>query len=93
MIQTINTENDLRSMLTEVIGYLGWAFHPDDSMTDYVRRDTVEPSYTLEEAKRLDSLMDEAFDFCEQHSIDIYELSMEISKELHGDIFAEKEVA
>jgi len=37
--------------------------------------------------------MDKAFDFCEQHGIDIYELSMEISKELHGDIFAEKEVA
>lgn len=93
MIQTINTENDLRAMLIEVISFLGWAFHPDNPMTDYVRRDTVEPSYTLEEAKRLDSLMDEAFDFCEQHSIDIYELSMEISKELHGDIFAEKEVA
>ena len=66
MIQTINTENDLRSMLTEVIGYLGWAFHPDDSMTDYVYRDTGEPSYTPEEAKRLDLLMDEAFEFCKQ---------------------------
>lgn len=93
MIQTINTEKDLRSMLTEVIDYLGWAFHPDNQMTDYVRRDTGEPSYILKEAKRLDSLMDEAFDFCEQHGLDIYELSMEISKELHGDIFAEKEVA
>lgn len=93
MIQTIKTKNDLRALLTEVISYLGWAFHPDDSMTDYVRRDTGEPSYTLEEAVKLDNLMDEAFDFCEQHGIDIYELSMEISKELHGDIFAEKEVA
>lgn len=93
MILTINTEIDLRALLTEVIGYLGWAFHPDNSMTDYVRRDTGEPSYTTEEALRLDILMDEAFDFCEQHGVDIYELSMEISKELHGDIFAEKEVA
>ena len=93
MIQTINTENDLRSMLTEVIGYIGWAFHPDDSMTNYFYRDTGEPSYNLEGAQRLDLLMDEAFDFCEQHGVDIYELSMEISKELHGDIFAEKEVA
>lgn len=93
MIQTINTEKDLRALLTEVIGYLGWAFHPDNSMMDYVCRDTSEPSYTPEEAKRLDLLMDEAFGFCEQHGIDIYELSMEISKELHGDIFAEKEVA
>ena len=93
MIQTINTEKDLREMLTEVISYLGWAFHPDNPMTDYVRRDTGERSYTLEESKRLDSLMDEAFSFCKQHDIDIYELSMEISKELYGDIFAEKEVA
>lgn len=93
MIQTVNTENDLRSMLIDVIDYLGWAFHPDNSMMDYVRRDTSEPSYTPEEARKLDQLMDEAFNFYEQHGIDIYELSMEISKELHGDIFAEREVA
>lgn len=93
MIQTIKTENDLRALLTEVISYLGWAFHPDDPMTDYVYRDTGEPSYTPEEAKRLDLLMGEAFDFCSQQGVDIYEASMEICKELHGDIFAEKEVA
>lgn len=93
MILSIHTEDDLRAMLTEVIGYLGWAFHPDDPMTDYVRRDTGEPSYSAEEAKRLDELMDEAFDFCEKEGIDIYELSMEISKELHGDIFADRDVA
>lgn len=93
MIQAINTEKDLRAMLTEVISYLGWAFHPDDPITNYVRRDTGEPSYTQEESKRLDSLMDEAFDFCEKQGVDIYDLSMEISKELHGDIFTDKEVA
>ena len=93
MIQTINTEIDLRTLLTEVISYLGWAFHPDDSMTDYVYRDTGEPSFSLEEAERLDDLMDKAFYFCEQCRIDIYELSMVISKELHSDIFAEKGVA
>lgn len=93
MIQNINTENDLCEMLTEVISYLGWAFHPDDPMTDYVNRETGEPSYTLEEAERLDKLMDEAFGFCEQNSIDIYELSMVICKQLHGDIFAEHDVA
>ena len=93
MIQTINTEEELREMLIEVISYLGWTFHPDDPMTDYVRRGTEEPSYTQEEAKRLDFLMNEAFDFCEKQGIDIYDLSMKISKELHGDMFAEKEVA
>jgi hypothetical protein len=91
MIKTIKTEKDLREMLTEVIGYLGWAFHPDDPMTDYIRRDTGEPSYTSEEAQRLDCLMDEAFEFCNQQGLDIYELSMNISKELHGDIFADQE--
>jgi len=93
MIQTIKTENDLQALLTEMISYLGWAFHPDEPMTEYVQRDSGEPSYTSEEAQRLDNLMDKAFDFCEQHEIDIYELSIEISKELHGDIFAEQVVA
>ena len=93
MIQSIHTENDLRAMLTEVISYLGWAFHPDDPMTDYVCRDTNEPSYSLEEAKKLDKLMDEAFNFCKQQGIDIYELSTNICKEIHGDIFPEQHVA
>lgn len=93
MIHSIKTENDLRAMLTEVISYLGWAFHPDDPKTDYVRRNTGKTSYSPEEAKRLDSLIDEAFVFCDKYGIDIYDLSMKISKKLHGDIFAEKEVA
>lgn len=93
MIQAISTENDLRLMLTEVISYLGWAFHPDNSMKEYVHRNTGEPSYTPEAAERLDALMDESFNFCEMNGIDIYNLSMEISKELHGDLFTEKEVA
>lgn len=93
MIQAIKTGIDLRAFLTELICYLGWAFHPDNPMSDYVRRDTGVPSYSSEEAERLDNLMDKAFDFCEQRGIDIYELSMEISKELHGDIFDELKVA
>lgn len=93
MIEMIKTEKDLRDMLAEVIGYLGWAFHPDDPMTDYVNRETGELSYTPEEADRLDKLMDKAVDFCNQQGLDIYELSMEICKELHGDIFAEQEAA
>ena len=93
MIQTIKTEDDLRAMLTEVISYLGWAFHPDESMSEYEHRDNGEPSYSSAEAKKLDLLMEEAFVFCKKQNIDIYELSMGISKELHGDIFAEKEVA
>ena len=88
MIQNINTENDLCEMLTEVISHLGWAFHPDDPMTDYVNRETGVPSYTPEEADRLDKLMDEAFDFCDLQGLDIYELSMEICKELYSDLLA-----
>lgn len=88
MVHTIKTENDLREMLTEVISYLGWAFHPDDPMADYVHRSTGEPSYSSDEAMRLDRLMDEAFAFCEKQGIDIYGLSMDICKELHGDIWA-----
>ena len=93
MVQAIKTERDLRAMLTKVISYLDWAFHPDDSFTDYIRRDTGELSYAPEEAKRLDRLMDEAFDFCKENGMDIYELSMEISKKVHSDMFAEHEVA
>lgn len=93
MIQTINIWNNMRAILLKVISYLGcWAFHPSDSMKDNVCRETGGPSYTIEEAEKIDNLMD-VFNFCELHGIGIYEQSMEISKELRGDIFAEKQVA
>ena len=45
-------------MLIEVINSLGWAFHPDEPLTEDVCRDYGEPSYTLKKLMRLDCLMD-----------------------------------
>jgi isopenicillin N synthase-like dioxygenase len=89
--QTFETEEDVRTFLTDVIRVLGWAFHPDDSFSTYINMYTDEYIYTQEEAEGLDALMDEAYDFCKEHDIDIYDLSGEICKELHGNLFDEDE--
>ena len=89
--QTFKTEEDVRAFLTLVIRVIGWAFHPDDSMCDYIDRETEEYLFTQEEAEGLDKLMDEAFEFCNKHDIDIYDLSNEISKELYGNLFDDDE--
>ena len=85
--EMFETEDDVRAFLTDVIRVIGWAFNPDDSMCTYVNKDTDEYIYTQDEAKELDKLMDEAYDFCNEHGIDIYELSDEICKKLHGNLF------
>lgn len=89
--QTFETEDDVRDFLTDVIGRVGWAFHPDDSMCDYIDRETDEYVFTQKEAGYLDNLMDEAMDFCNENDIDIYDLSDEICKELYGNLFDEDE--
>lgn len=87
--QTFETEEDVREFLNDVIGKIGWAFNPDESMCTYLDEDNEEYLFTQEEADYLDELMDEACDFCDKHDIDIYELSDEICNELHGDPFDE----
>ena len=49
----------------------GVSFHPDDTFKDTTHRNTGIPTFTAEEATRLDSLMDEAADVCNREGIDI----------------------
>lgn len=84
--ERIQTESNLRQYLSYMIDILGWVFHPDDYIGDYVN-DDGSPIFNEEEVVVMERLMEESFDFCEQKGKDIYEVSMAICTEIHGDIF------
>ena len=84
----ILTDNNLRQYLSYVIDILGWGFHPDDYIGDYVNDDGT-PIFNEEQVVVLERLMEESFDFCKQKGIDIYEVSMAICTEMYGDLFGE----
>ena len=86
--EQILTESNLRQYLSYMIDILGWGFHPDDDIGDYVKEDGT-PIFKEEQVVVLERLMEESFDFCEQKGMDIYELSMAICTEKYGDIFVE----
>ena len=86
--ERIQTESNLRQYLSYMIDILGWGFHPDDYIYDYVKEDGT-PIFNEEEVVVMERLMEESFDFCEQKGMDIYEMSMAICTEKYGDLFGE----
>ena len=50
------------------------AISPDDSFSEYVCYETMEPTYTKEQAQERDKLMEQCFAVCEREGVDIYEL-------------------
>ena len=83
------TESDLRQYLAYMIDRLGWGFHPDDFIGDYVK-DNDSPIFDEEDVMLLERLMEESFDFCEQNGMDLYEESMIIYKDKFSDKFNEQ---
>ena len=86
--ERIQTESNLRQYLSYMIDILGWGFHPDDYIGDYVN-DDGSPIFNEEEVVVMERLMEESFDFCEQKGMDIYKVSMSICSDKYGDIFEE----
>ena len=84
----ILTHSNLRQYLSYMIDILGWYFHPDDYIGDYVKDDGT-PIFNEEQVVVLERLMEESFDFCRQVGMDLYEMSMVICTEKYGDIFGE----
>lgn len=86
--EKIQTEVNLRQYLSYLIDVLGWGFHPDDPIEDYVNEDGTHIFDELQVVV-LEKLMEESFYICEQKGLDIYETSMVICTEMYGNIFEE----
>lgn len=78
---TIRTRMHLRQFMLEVLGELGWGYHPDTRFGDYINLHTGDPTYTPEEALHREALQEQAF---EAFGDDVYSLSLGIAYEWAG---------
>lgn len=77
MIHELNTVEDVKQFIKDIISE-GVNFHPDTPFEDYINNETCKATYTEEQADLRNDLLTEAFTVCNNQSVDIYELSMEI---------------
>lgn len=78
MITTITDLEEVKSFFISLIEEENLNFHPDEDFNNYINLDSKLPTYTDEEAMRLNGLLEKCFEICEKERIDIYNLSMEI---------------
>lgn len=77
MIQKIETIDDIKTFFRQLLAE-DLNFHPDTPFEDYINVETGQDTYTPEESKLRNELLDQCFDVCEREAIDIYELCIEI---------------
>lgn len=53
-------------------------FHPDEDFTNYINLESELPSYTEEEAKFRNKLMEDCFTVCIRENVDIYSIGYEL---------------
>lgn len=73
----IKSVKDVETFFHHIVFERKVNFHPDDSFEQYVSLNTQEPTFTSEECKIYDRLMDESFVICEKEGVDIYEIGLE----------------
>ena len=77
MILEINSVADVQTFFNELLAE-DLNFHPDDDFSNYINGETRLPTYTKEEAKLRNYLLDQSFAACKHDGADIYELCIEI---------------
>ncbi len=76
MLNHIQTIHDVVTFAKQLVAE-GTNFHPDDDFNEYISIETNLPSYTSDEAKTRNRLMEECFEICEKEGVDIYDLMQE----------------
>ena len=76
-INNLVTLGDVQTFFNYLVYDLGLNFHVDTPFCDYINYKDDSPYFTIEEAERLDKLMDKAFLICEFDGYDIYELGLD----------------
>jgi hypothetical protein len=76
-IENLVTLGDVQIFFNYLVYDLRLNFHIDTPFSDYISSKDDSPYFTIEEAERLDKLMDKAFLICEYDGFDIYELALD----------------
>lgn len=79
----ISTTEEVKQFFHHIVQDRKINFHPDDAFEMYVSIETHEPSFTAEECKLYNRLMEESFYVCEKRNVDIYEIGLD---ELYPDL-------
>ena len=80
----INVPEDVESFFRYIYGDLNILIHPDDDFSEVIDIHTEEPFFTKDEVKVLNSYMDRCFRICTFYRKDIYEIAINIDKEIYG---------
>ena len=71
----ITNTNEVKAFFLFLRNDLGVNFHPDEDFCNYINLRTHEPSFTKDEVKLYNRLMDESFEVCNKINSDlIYEI-------------------
>lgn len=74
MIVSIQNLEDVKSFFHHLLFKERLNFHPDEDFQNYIDQETMQPTYTAQEALLRNKLMEQAFQVCEAHQVDIYQL-------------------
>lgn len=70
--------DELMEFLNFCVDYLGTGFHPDTDFSNYIDYRNDERLFSDEQAEIYNKKLSDAFDFCEDNDLDIYELALDL---------------
>ena len=76
-LDIISSEQDVRDVLEYMVSVLGTKFHPDDPVHEYEQFGGG-LLFTESQADYLEDLLNQCYTYCEEHNLDIYEMTNEI---------------
>ncbi|MGM9697900.1 MAG: hypothetical protein ACI3Y0_04585 [Prevotella sp.] len=74
----IETTEDVSAFFNYLLREQKVNFHPDESFENYIDVVTREPSFTTQECKLFNRLMNESFDVCERECVNIYDIGTNV---------------
>ena len=74
---TINSIESMQLFFKDIVVVFNCTLHPDDRFADMVDKDG-NVSFNAETSNQLDEVMSKCWEYCQQYSLDIYELAGEV---------------
>lgn len=81
----IKSVEDVKTFFHHLVDERKVNFHPDDDFADYICYKDNTPTFTEEEVRKYNRLMDESFDVCEKTGVDIYGIGWDELRQLFDD--------
>jgi hypothetical protein len=76
LINKINTVDDVKVFFQYLVNNRSLNFNPDEDFSSYISLETGKPSFSTSEIKQYNSMMNDAFEVCQEAGVDIYDLSI-----------------